>query len=184
MQPIDREKLIAITRVAQASAQRQGDAKAVIACTEAIHRLESPISADQERSFLVEAITAKKAAAKTALYRHYNEQGQLLYVGISLQILSRTTKHRLNARWYEQITHIDIEWLASRALAEAAERTAIETENPLYNVTYNKAPKHVAKEPQARTLRSRASQRLKRIASVQKRRLQRQQSSSLPPATG
>jgi predicted GIY-YIG superfamily endonuclease len=71
--------------------------------------------------------------AETALYRHYDEDGRLLYVGISLDVLKRIQQHR-GSSWSRDITYIAIEGYASREAAEAAERVAIETERPLYNI--------------------------------------------------
>lgn len=58
----------------------------------------------------------------------------LLYVGISLNAISRLAQHRLTAHWYERIARIEIEWHESRKAAEAAEGEAIRAERPIHNV--------------------------------------------------
>lgn len=75
---------------------------------------------------------------KTALYRHFDAAGQLLYVGVSLCAFQRTRQHGQSAPWFEDVTRIDIEWFASRSLAEAAEWRAIRNEKPLHNQTFNR----------------------------------------------
>lgn len=68
------------------------------------------------------------------LYRHYDEAGTLLYVGISLCALTRLTQHRETAEWFSSIRTVKIERLASREAAVLAERDAIAKEAPLYNL--------------------------------------------------
>lgn len=71
---------------------------------------------------------------KTALYRHFDSQDRLLYVGISLDTIRRTQQHRLGARWFERIARIDIEWYPSRPAALTAEAIAIARESPECNL--------------------------------------------------
>lgn len=79
------------------------------------------------------AAQKKREKGKTALYRHYNAEGKLLYVGISLNHLARLTQHRSSAHWYEDIVQVTIEWFTTRDEAENAELVAIIAENPLHN---------------------------------------------------
>ena len=79
------------------------------------------------------AAQKRREKGKTALYRHYNAEGKLLYVGISLNHLARLTQHRSSAHWYEDIVQVTIEWFATRDEAENAEQMAIIGENPLHN---------------------------------------------------
>lgn len=73
---------------------------------------------------------------ETALYRHWDEGGQLLYVGIALSPTYRLRKHKSSA-WFRRIALITVEWLASRELASAAEVLAIKSEGPLENLAHN-----------------------------------------------
>ena len=70
----------------------------------------------------------------TDLYRHFDAQGVLLYVGISYGFLARLSQHRKKAPWYDQITSVTVEKCTSREDALARETLAIATEKPLYNV--------------------------------------------------
>ena len=69
----------------------------------------------------------------TALYRHYDNAGRLLYVGISKCAITRLAAHANEAEWYRRIATVTIDWFSTRAAAEIAERAAIRTENPLAN---------------------------------------------------
>lgn len=70
----------------------------------------------------------------TELYRHFNADGELLYVGISLLTLERTVKHQDGSHWWPEVTRIDIERFKTRSSAMDAERTAIINEKPKHNV--------------------------------------------------
>lgn len=76
--------------------------------------------------------------AKTALYRHFDTTGRLLYVGISISAGTRTEQHRRASAWFEDVTRIEIQWHPNRAAAEAAEWKAIKNEKPLYNKAFSR----------------------------------------------
>jgi hypothetical protein len=94
---------------------------------------------------------------KTALYRHFDADGLLLYVGISLHSIQRTMQHKLGARWFEQIAQIAIEWHPSREAALACEAIAIARENPAFNVQRPlklvEQPKPAKAKPEPRKVR-------------------------------
>lgn len=87
---------------------------------------------------------------RTALYRHFDAAGRLLYVGISLNSIKRTAQHKHGARWFQAIARIDIEWLPERTAALAAEAIAIARENPAWNIAGRAAAKVVAADPMLR----------------------------------
>ena len=68
------------------------------------------------------------------LYRHYNKEGVLLYVGISLSAINRLGQHKDHAHWFSLISRVEIESFSSRAEVRNAEISAINKENPLYNL--------------------------------------------------
>jgi hypothetical protein len=74
---------------------------------------------------------------KTALYRIWGNDGQLLYVGISKSALSRLGQHLTEKPWAEEISNVTIETFPTRELAAAAEVAAIKAERPLHNVVHN-----------------------------------------------
>ena len=72
----------------------------------------------------------------TCLYRHFDAEGKLLYVGISLNAVARLYQHSLGARWFRSIARIEVEWHPCRRSAIAAEIGAIQAERPLHNTTH------------------------------------------------
>ncbi len=73
-------------------------------------------------------------ANRAELYRHYDTDGNLLYVGVSHSTIVRLMGHKCTSAWFDQITTIKIERFDCREDALRAERKAIETESPLHNV--------------------------------------------------
>lgn len=71
---------------------------------------------------------------RTELYRHYDSNGDLLYVGISLSAVARLAQHRCEAHWFEYIARVDIEPFPTREAALEAEARAIAEESPKHNV--------------------------------------------------
>ena len=65
----------------------------------------------------------------TSLYRHFDREGRLLYVGISMNVFARLAQHRRESHWYSQITRVEIEHFDSREEVLAAEGEAIRGEN-------------------------------------------------------
>jgi len=74
-----------------------------------------------------------------ALYRFFNHDGQLLYVGITLNLGSRLTKHRDDKPWWAEVARVMVAQFDSREEVLAAEKVAIRTEQPKYNIQYNEA---------------------------------------------
>lgn len=70
---------------------------------------------------------------KTYLYRHYDKNNILLYVGISVSHLARLCQHRDKAVWFDEIATVTIQPFPSRQEALFAETDAIIGENPLHN---------------------------------------------------
>lgn len=87
---------------------------------------------------------------KTALYRHFDAAGRLLYVGISNDTLRRLCQHKDRSHWFHSISRVDVQWLDSRELALAAEAMAIRTEKPEHNIKrprVRRVPPVAAKPP-------------------------------------
>lgn len=70
---------------------------------------------------------------RCALYRHFDADGGLLYVGMSTNPTHRMSNHRTTAHWAERIARMDVEWYDTRPLATEAERIAITNELPMFN---------------------------------------------------
>lgn len=68
------------------------------------------------------------------VYRMYDEDSQLLYVGISKTLATRLTQHHRDKPWSHEIASVVGKRYSSRDAARAAEIEAIRTENPRYNI--------------------------------------------------
>lgn len=68
------------------------------------------------------------------LYRHIDKDGALLYVGISRNPMIRLETHKRDSSWFSEIATMTIEQHESISAASVAERIAIVSEAPKYNV--------------------------------------------------
>lgn len=71
---------------------------------------------------------------RTALYRLFDAEGRLLYVGIAFDPPDRWRGHAREKSWWPDVVERRVEWHETRHAAGAAEISAIQTEKPLYNV--------------------------------------------------
>ncbi|MGW2371707.1 GIY-YIG nuclease family protein [Kitasatospora sp. NPDC001683] len=76
------------------------------------------------------------AQRRTAVYRLYDTDGSLLYVGITHNLEQRWADHRHWKRWWHLVHRSDIQWFPNRASALAAERAAVEAESPRFDKTH------------------------------------------------
>lgn len=74
---------------------------------------------------------------KTTLYRLYDHQDRLLYIGIARSWPSRMTQHAADKTWWKDVHRVAVEEHSSRPAALEAERSAIGSEAPLHNVVHN-----------------------------------------------
>ena len=74
---------------------------------------------------------------KYQLYRHYDSDKKLLYVGISLSSISRLGQHKVNSHWFDSISYIKIEKCTDKSDALSKERFAILKEKPIHNISCN-----------------------------------------------
>jgi hypothetical protein len=81
----------------------------------------------------------------TALYRYFDEGDVLLYAGISDHLPVREASHVKSSAWMSLAVRSTIERHPSRDAALTAERTAIETEHPIFNKQYNDTPEAAAR---------------------------------------
>lgn len=79
------------------------------------------------------------------LYRFYDNQDNLLYIGITNSPQARWNNHRNDKSWFKHVVRSTMEHFATRAELEAAEIQAIQTEKPRHNVTHSviSAPKQI-----------------------------------------
>jgi predicted GIY-YIG superfamily endonuclease len=72
--------------------------------------------------------------SETELYRLFDANGRLLYVGISLSAVARLKQHEQTKHWSNSIARVEVERFSSRSEACRAEAKAILAENPAHNV--------------------------------------------------
>lgn len=83
---------------------------------------------------------------KTDLYRHFDENGTLLYVGVSLSAMHRLGQHKEHSHWYERIKNVTIEKFETRESALHAETMAIVHEKPEYNIAKKAIAQKIRKQ--------------------------------------
>ena len=72
---------------------------------------------------------------RAAVYRLYDAQDVLLYIGVSQQPHRRWQQHAQGKRWWPEVARSEIgTWFESRELAVLAEAAAIRSERPRYNI--------------------------------------------------
>lgn len=100
---------------------------------------------------------------RTALYRHFDAAGNLLYVGISKRFHVRLDEHVIGSRWSDMIATATVEHFDTRESALDAERNAIKAEKPIYNIAHNDnykaaSPKQRISKTPARIFQSKANE--------------------------
>ena len=93
--------------------------------------------------------------SKTALYRHFDAEGQLLYVGITCGMSNRDRRHAQKSDWHDQVVRTETEWLPSRGHALALEKVAIQHELPPHN-KYNARTAAIEAQPDSAAMAEQA----------------------------
>lgn len=73
------------------------------------------------------------APERTALYRLYDAEHDLLYIGISAQLEKRFREHEHSRTWWHCVKYVDLTWFDSFPEARKAEKAAHLSERPPYN---------------------------------------------------
>lgn len=124
---------------------------------------------------------------RTALYRYFDTDGQLLYVGIAFDPEVRAEQHARSAHdtWWKLAAKRTDEWFDTRRDAEFAEIDAIARERPRFNVRDNPhAPQAIERIERARSARTEllpegpSFKHYLRVAEVIRQRIE---SGELPP---
>jgi hypothetical protein len=71
------------------------------------------------------------------LYRYFDIMKRLLYVGVTGDLAVRDGGHISRSRWMQLVARSSAEPYPDRESVLEVERTAIETEHPLFNLQYN-----------------------------------------------
>lgn len=78
------------------------------------------------------------------LYRHFDIDGNLLYIGISVSFMVRLSSHKQHSSWFNSIARTEYTPYPTRKAAALAEKEAIKAEKPLYNIMHNNLSKEIA----------------------------------------
>jgi predicted GIY-YIG superfamily endonuclease len=102
---------------------------------------------------------------RTALYRAFSADGDLLYIGISRNFGRRWYQHASVKPWWPEAQRMTVDWYPDEESAYAAETEAIAREKPRYNIA--KVPRlrwtvHVPERDMSRASRTRATGRMLR----------------------
>ena len=73
---------------------------------------------------------------KTVLYRYFDSEGRLLYLGITGDNTKRQSQHRRDSFWFGLIASATFEHYPTRLEALAAEKSAIQSEQPKFNTQH------------------------------------------------
>lgn len=71
------------------------------------------------------------------IYRAYAADCRLLYIGQTRQPEARIRNHARQSHWFAEAAEWEFEQVAGWYEMQAAEKAAIKTERPLYNVQHN-----------------------------------------------
>jgi hypothetical protein len=85
-------------------------------------------------------LATHEASIPTAVYRFFDADGRLLYVGMTNNLRSRWTAHAAEKPWWPEVASQSATWFGTRTEAAAAESAALKTENPVHNV--HSTPRH------------------------------------------
>lgn len=69
-----------------------------------------------------------------AVYRLFDKDKQLLYIGCSMELKARMQHHKHSKPWACDIDVVRLEWFPDEILARRAEAAAIISEQPRYNL--------------------------------------------------
>jgi excinuclease UvrABC nuclease subunit len=78
--------------------------------------------------------TASAEPAGIVVYRLLDHAGDLLYVGQTGDLLRRLRAHRREKEWWSEVRDVQTTPAESKDAAVEAERVAIQTEGPRYNL--------------------------------------------------
>lgn len=102
----------------------------------------------------------------TTLYRFFDAEDRLLYIGIAGNPGRRFHEHGKDKDWWPTVVRSTMEHHKTREAALIAERKAILTEHPIYNVVHNHTPGELTPPNWRRTVEARDRVALHRLAAA------------------
>jgi predicted GIY-YIG superfamily endonuclease len=83
----------------------------------------------------------RRDSPETAVYRIYDDSGQLLYVGITHDVVTRFRERKVDKGWWARAHRYAVHWYPTREIAAAREREAIAAEGPEFNSVHATLPR-------------------------------------------
>lgn len=83
---------------------------------------------------MTSAALAEAVRDHCSLYRYFDKNDELLYVGITSRGLNRSHQHAASQPWWHLVVRSTVEHFSRVAFARMAEKRAIATERPLFNL--------------------------------------------------
>lgn len=71
------------------------------------------------------------------LYRLYDSDGKLLYIGRTSDLRARFSAHAIHQLWWHEVARCTVDFYPNLEALVVAEINAIRTEQPQHNITYN-----------------------------------------------
>lgn len=84
---------------------------------------------------------SKKQTPAHILYRFFNADGELLYIGVTQDPTARFKSHQHDKSWFSEVATSTMEHFTSRQELMAAELAAIQRESPRHNIAGTWQPK-------------------------------------------
>lgn len=88
----------------------------------------------------------------SAVYRIYDSNAELIYVGMSYEPDTRVRVQRREKPWGHEIARHEVDWHPNRAASQRAEEQLIKQEHPRHNVTHT--PEHRVRSLRHLTIRA------------------------------
>lgn len=79
----------------------------------------------------------ENSSRRYCLYRHFDADDALLYLGISISHFNRLAQHKDCSSWFSKIVKVTLEFYDTRDAVLSAEKNAIINEKPKYNIHHN-----------------------------------------------
>lgn len=86
------------------------------------------------------------SSSRFVLYRFYDKEEILLYVGKTFNLKTRVANHERGKDWWQYVANMTIEEFSSDKDLIEAEKKAIVEESPIYNVQYNHREDDIAND--------------------------------------
>lgn len=80
----------------------------------------------------------KAPSKKTGVYTMRNKDKETLYVGMSKDPKKRAKQHAKKKDWYPEVTKTKVKTYPNRESAAKAEKKAIQSKSPKYNIVHNR----------------------------------------------